>query len=288
MTQIMRGLGAETVALARSDVFIPVDTEAVDPDTRLLLAGWARDHGLDAIVSTDGDGDRPMLAGSDGALLQGDVLGPVTARLLGADTLVTPVSSNTLVDRMEEFDIIVRTRIGSPFVISAMEKLAQDPAKVAGYEANGGFLLGFAAQAGTGTLKPLMTRDSLLPLVAPLAAARAAGQDLRGLAADLPARFTASDRVQGIASDRSAALIAALSGDKAARAGFFEGVGAEESVDLTDGLRVRFAQDEIVHLRGSGNAPECRCYAEASDARRAQELLDIHLASLKAAFAPQP
>ncbi|QFT83293.1 Phosphoglucosamine mutase (plasmid) [Roseovarius sp. THAF27] len=290
MTQIMRGLGARTVSLARSDVFIPVDTEAVDPDTRLLLAGWARDHGLDAIVSTDGDGDRPMLAGSDGALLQGDVLGPVTARLLGADTLVTPVSSNTLVDRMEEFDTIVRTRIGSPFVISAMEQmLAQDPAcKVVGYEANGGFLLGFTAQAGTGTLKPLMTRDSLLPLVAPLAAARAAGQDLRALAADLPARFTASDRVQGIASDRSAALIAALSGDKAARAGFFEGVGAEQSVDLTDGLRVRFAQDEIVHLRGSGNAPECRCYAEASDARRAQELLDIHLTSLKAAFAPQP
>jgi phosphomannomutase len=286
MGQIVRALGGQTVSLARSDVFIPVDTEAVDPDTRVLLAGWAREHKLDAIISTDGDGDRPMLAGPDGALLQGDVLGPVTARTLGADTLVTPVSSNTLVDAMVGFSTIVRTRIGSPFVIAAMAQArTQDPGcKVVGYEANGGFLLGFTAQGGTGALAPLMTRDSMLPMIAPLVAARAAGQDMRAQAAHLPARFTASDRVQGIASATSATLIATLSVDKVARAAFFEDVGGEQFVDVTDGLRVTFAQDEIVHLRGSGNAPECRCYAEASEPQRAQELLDIHLAKLKTAF----
>lgn len=286
MGQIMQALGAHTVSLARSDIFIPVDTEAVDPDTRVLLADWARDHMLDAVISTDGDGDRPMLAGPDGMLVQGDLLGPITAQVLGAGTLVTPVSSNTAVDEMAGFDKVVRTRIGSPFVIAAMEQvLAQEPdCEVVGYEANGGFLLGFTAQSGAGSLAPLMTRDSLLPMIAPLVAARAAGQNLSALAGGLPARFTASDRVQGIASDRSAALIARLRGDQRARATFFEGVGAEQAIDETDGLRVTFEAGEIVHLRPSGNAPECRCYAEAATPARAQDLLDTHLRKLKNAF----
>ena len=287
MGQTLQALGAQTVPLARSDVFIPVDTEAVDPDTRALLAGWVRDHALDAIISTDGDGDRPMLAGPDGALIQGDVLGPITARVLGAGTLVTPVSSNTLVDGMAGFDDVWRTGIGSPFVIAVMEQvLVQEPdCKIVGYEANGGFLLGFTAGCSAGPLAPLMTRDSLLPMIAPLVATRAAGQDLRALVADLPARFTASDRVQGIASDRSAALIATLREDSVAREAFFEGVGAEQSVDVTDGLRVTFAQGEIVHLRPSGNAPECRCYTEAATPPGARDLLETHLKKLKAALA---
>ena len=93
--EIVEGLGAEAVRLARSDSFIPVDTAAVDPDTRAALAGWADEHALDAIISTDGDADRPMVADAQGAMIPGDVLGPLTARLLGARIVVTPVSSNT-------------------------------------------------------------------------------------------------------------------------------------------------------------------------------------------------
>lgn len=72
---------------------------------------------------------------------------------------------------------MARTRIGSPFVIAGMEAVlaAAPEARVAGYEANGGFLLGFAAEAPAGVLAPLMTRDSLLPILAPLVAARGAG-----------------------------------------------------------------------------------------------------------------
>lgn len=61
MEHIFTGLGAEVVPLAHSDIFVPVDTEAVDPDTRAQLQSWCLDNGLDAIASTDGDADRPML-----------------------------------------------------------------------------------------------------------------------------------------------------------------------------------------------------------------------------------
>jgi phosphomannomutase len=284
MAAVLRGLGAETVSLARSDSFIPVDTEAVDPETRALLSGWARDHRLDAIVSTDGDSDRPMVTDASGTIVPGDVLGPVTARFLGATQLVTPVSSNTMIEAMPEFTALTRTRIGSPFVIAEMEAiLAADPgAKVAGYEANGGFLLGFGATAPAGVLAPLMTRDSLLPIVAPLVAARAAGQDLAAFVAALPPRFTAADRLQGIEPAASGPFLATMTRDAAARAGFFDSVGPEKAIDLTDGLRVTFASGAVVHLRPSGNAPEFRCYAEADSAEAAWALVDTHLAKLRA------
>jgi len=284
MVNILTRLGAQVEPLARSDHFIPVDTEAVDVATRDMLAHWCCEHDLDAVVSTDGDGDRPMVTGPHGVLLPGDVLGPLTALFLSADVLVTPVSSNTLIDAMPEFVSCHRTRIGSPFVIEQMITLqSQDPAhRVIGYEANGGFLLGYTAQGPAGSLAPLMTRDSLLPMIAPLAWARAQGLSIDALAATLPPRFTATGRVQNIPTDKSAAFIASLSADAAARASFFECSGAPVDVDMTDGLRVRYDPHAVLHIRPSGNAPECRIYVEGTDPEEAKAYLDLHLAKLSA------
>ncbi|SLN53701.1 Phosphoglucosamine mutase [Roseivivax jejudonensis] len=287
LPEILTALGAEAVALARSGSFVPVDTEALDPDTRGMLAGWCAEHGLDAVVSTDGDADRPMVADAEGRVVPGDVLGVLTARALGARILCTPVSSNSMITEMPDFAAIRRTRIGSPFVIAAMEDtLAAEPtARVVGYEANGGFLLGFRAAGPAGPLAPLMTRDCLLPIVAPLAAAAAAGLSLAELGATLPPRFTAADRLQDVPAEASRALIDRLSEDDAARAAFFADVGPESHVDLTDGLRVSFSTGVVVHLRPSGNAPECRVYAEAETEAAATALVADHLARLKTALA---
>lgn len=280
MVEVMQGLGAETVAIARSDSFIPVDTEALDPDTKALFAGWFETHNLDVLISTDGDADRPMLVDEARRVVPGDVLGAISARVLGADILCTPVSSNTMVE--SGFGIVRRTRIGSPFVIAAMEAAldADAQAKVVGYEANGGFLLGFEAQMGAGALSPLMTRDCLLPIVAPLVAARCKEQSLALLIDSLPPRFTAADRIARIETAVSKAFIAEMSDSAARRIAFFEGMGPEAALDLTDGLRVSFATGEIVHLRPSGNAPEFRCYSEAATRERASELVTYYLTRL--------
>lgn len=275
MVDVVKGLGGEAVPLGFSDTFIPVDTEAVDPDTRAMLSGWCAEHELDAVISTDGDADRPMVTDSAGRIVLGDVLGPLTAQHLGAEVIVTPVSSNSLVGQMG-FARVERTRIGSPFVIAGMEAEA---GKIIGYEANGGLLLGFEATGPEGTLAPLMTRDSILPIVAPLAMAKASGHALADLVASLPPRYTAADRIAGIDSAVSQTFLAGLKQDAAARAAFFEGVGVETSVDTTDGLRVTFGED-VVHLRPSGNAPEFRCYAEAASIERAETLLKLHLGKL--------
>ncbi|KAA9006797.1 phosphomannomutase [Histidinibacterium aquaticum] len=282
LTMTLRQLGAETVPLARSDSFVPVDTEAVDADTRAMLQGWCLDHGLDALVSTDGDADRPMVTDETGRIVPGDVLGPLTAGFLGAQAICTPVSSNTCVEAMG-FGAVHRTKIGSPHVIAEMERVAAEGAgtEVVGYEANGGFLLGFCAKGPAGPLAPLMTRDSLLPILAPLARAKAEGRSLSELVATLPRRFTAADRITGIESEDSQAFLRDMTTNAATRAAFFEGMPPESGTDTTDGLRVSFEGGDIVHLRPSGNAPEFRCYAESSDPETAERLVGTYLAALK-------
>lgn len=275
LADALRGLGAAVVEVGRSDAFIPVDTEAVPDWARTQIAGWVAEHGLDALVSTDGDGDRPLVADASGAVVPGDILGQITARVVGAEVVVTPVSSNTGVEASGHFARVIRTKIGSPFVIAGMAV----GGRVVGYEANGGFLLGFPAML-SGPLAPLATRDSLLPILAPLVAAR--GMGLAALVAAEPPRFTAADRIEDIPTDRSAALLAGWIADPAALAGLLAEVGeAPLSTDLTDGLRVICASGRVLHLRPSGNAPEFRVYVEAEATDVAQAMLAQAFAVLK-------
>lgn len=273
LTEVLTLCGAEVVPLGRSAEFIPVDTEAVDPQTRGQLADWCAHDALDALVSTDGDADRPMLADQSGQIIPGDILGMITAQVLGAKVLVTPVSSNSGAELMGEFSV-KRTKIGSPYVIEEMTKSrATSPgARVVGYEANGGFLLGYAAEAPAGGLAPLMTRDSLLPILAPLYAAAAQRISVAQLASKLPPRFTASDRLQGVTPEAATALLAKVSHDPAPLLSVL-GLGQIASRDQTDGLRLIDSAGKILHLRPSGNAPEFRVYIEAASQQRAQLLL---------------
>lgn len=278
LMQILDRLGADVMELGRSGTFIPVDTEAVSDHMQGLLHGWAQEHRLDAIVSLDGDGDRPLLTDATGTVVPGDVLGQITGAALGAAVAVTPVSSNTGAEVV--FSRVDRTRIGSPYVIAGMD--ATEGA-VVGYEANGGFLLGFAAKGPADVLPPLMTRDAVLPLVVPLMQAR--GQGVAALVANQPARFTATGRVENVPTDVSLAFVTLLDTDSSARAAFLDQIdGVEAGVDRTDGLRMTLTDGRIVHLRPSGNAPECRFYAEAESGAAAQATLTQGLVALKAAL----
>lgn len=275
-------LGAKVIEIGRSDTFIPVDTEALAPGTRTMLRDAVLAHRLDAMISTDGDGDRPLLVEGSGAVVPGDVIGQITAALLGADTVVTPVSSNTGAEGSGRFGRVIRTRIGSPFVIAAMEAAG---GRVVGYEANGGFLLGFDATGPAGPLPALATRDSLLPLVAVLCAGcRAGGLALR--IAQEPARFTAADRLEGIPTEASRALMAGFDAYPDTLRDVLATLDEQAAgIDRTDGLRISLQSGRVMHMRPSGNAPEFRIYAEAESPDAAETLLRRGLAELAARLA---
>ncbi len=286
--KILQGLGAEVIRHGYSDDFIPVDTEAIRPEDVALAKSWATDERLDSIVSTDGDGDRPLVSDESGNWLRGDVAGIFCARYLGARHVVTPVSCNSAVDLSGWFESVMRTRIGSPYVIAGMEKvLGQGGKGVVGYEANGGFLIADALTLNSGSLSPLPTRDAVIVILSVLLLAKDLGIPVSGLSSRLPSRFTYSDRLKEFPADSSRDLLNELTsmegGSDYVRIDRFFGAnfGCVASVDQTDGLRVTFENGEIAHLRPSGNAPELRCYNEADSPERAMEMNRICMGLLE-------
>jgi phosphomannomutase len=276
LTDAVRRLGATAIELGRTDDFVPVDTEAIAPVEAGRIRGWVAEHRLDALVSTDGDGDRPLIADETGNVLRGDAVGILAARLLGADAVAAPLNVSTALERSGWFARVRRTRIGSPFVIEGIAWMQAEGAKVpVGFEANGGFILGGAVEAPGGRqLAELPTRDAMAPILALLAAAADRGVSLSSLAAALPPRATASDRLEAVPEHLSAPLLRSLATDARARAEFLAGLGGEVAfVDTLDGVRMTLAAGDIVHLRMSGNAPELRCYCESGSEKRAAWLV---------------
>ena len=273
--EVLSALGATPVSLGRSDRFIPVDTEALRPEDSELAACWAAEQKLDAIVSTDGDADRPLVADEAGLFLRGDLVGALTARFLGADAIVTPVTSNSALDRPGLFARVVRTRVGSPYVIAGMADVKKDGARIViGFEANGGVLLGSDIDRDGRRLAALPTRDALLPILATLTAAARAGQSLSRLAAGQAFAIALSNRLQEVPQAKTATLIERLDAeDRAYRDATFASHGGVAARDRRDGLRLTLGDGTTVHFRASGNAPELRVYVEAPTEAAAEALL---------------
>lgn len=197
ISSILENLGAEVVPVGRSDDFIAVDTEKITEATRDTLEEAARKHRPFAVVSTDGDSDRPLLADEEGRFLPGDKLGALASLYLRPAAVALPVSTNDgVVSFLKKEGVKVRlARIGSPHVIRSMNDIRdEDPtALVAGWEANGGYLLGSDWPTEGKTLSALPTRDAVLPLLVVIILARREGLSLsRLIKRKLPARFTGS------------------------------------------------------------------------------------------------
>jgi phosphomannomutase len=196
LVEILRGLGATVTPLGRSEKFLPVDTEAIRPEDVQLARGWAAGGSFDAIVSADGDSDRPLVSDERGEWLRGDVAGILCTQFLCADSVSTPVSCNTALEKTGWFHEVRRTRIGSPYVIAAMQDAAAAGAQtIVGYEANGGFLLQSDVQVGDKVLRALPTRDAVIVLLAVLLTAKRRGKTISALVAELPARIFRSPPV---------------------------------------------------------------------------------------------
>jgi phosphomannomutase len=306
MVEILSALGAEVIPAGRSEAFVAVDTEAVSQSTLELVQGLVHSVGggrIDAAVSTDGDSDRPLVMGVERgklAFYPGDLLGLVTADFLGARHVAVPISVNDAVDaHLGIRDVrVVKTRIGSPHVITAMREV--------GWEANGGFLTAHRLRVpGGGALVPLPTRDAMLPILAALCASLGRGQSLGELFARLPLRFSSSTVLRHFPPERSAAVMrifapppgieeASFSGGSSRAApdaerqaldlvrttleSFFvpgDGFGSVAWVNWLDGVRVCFSGGDIVHIRPSGNAPELRVYAVADTPERARRITEL-------------
>ena len=289
LKEILEGLGAKVILLGFSPEFVSVDTEAIRPEDIILAKKWAGEYPhIDSIVSTDGDGDRPLVSDEFGSWLKGDIVGVLVAKYMGINSIATPVSSNTVAEKINYFKNIERTKIGSPYVIEAMNVLLEEKNnKVGGYEANGGFLLANDISSANGNkMTALPTRDAVLPILAVILMSVEANCTISKLLAELPARYTASSKIDNFATEKSQEILGLVQKNDSTLAAkiifeYFSGNNSVKHIDFTDGIRITLATDDIIHLRASGNAPELRCYTESSTESKAKNLNDYCISILK-------
>jgi phosphomannomutase len=291
LAEILERLGAEVVKGGRSETFVPIDTENIDAAQLAVIQSLTDEAGkgagpIHAVVSTDGDSDRPLVLGVDAGRVQffgGDLVGMVVAEYLQPDAVVVPISCNDAIDRGALATVLEpKTRIGSPFVIAGMEAaLAKGKHRVCGWEPNGGFLTGSPMTRNGATLEPLPTRDAGLPILGVLFAAEQSGLSLVDLFARLPRRFSRAALLKQFPRSTALKIVGRFSPPAASQAihkdlaQFFTpalGFADITRVDYTDGVRILFANGEVAHVRPSGNADELRIYAVADTQTRADAI----------------
>jgi phosphomannomutase len=318
LARTLRELGADVVESGRSETFVAIDTESITDEQldrleALAVAAEASGGPVQAVVSTDGDSDRPLVAavlpaskvaagGRRVQFMPGDLLGLVVAEYLGADAVAIPISANDAVERRlaERSVHLVKTRIGSPYVIAALDQLENEGRfrRRVGWEANGGFLLGSDFDLPSGPLAALPTRDSTLPILANLFAAVREGVDLPTLWSRLPARFGRSGLLDHVPVETSRAIVARLVPPVDAVEVSIENAGAPWQtvretlervftpalgfdaivrINVLDGTRVYFKNGDVAHVRPSGNAPQLRIYANSDSQKRADEIVELGL-----------
>jgi phosphomannomutase len=310
LVELLTRLGAEVIAVGRSTEFVPIDTENID-DAQLATiqqladAAVARHGQLDAIVSTDGDSDRPLLLGFEDGQVRffgGDLVGMAVAEYLKADAVVVPISCNDSIDRTKLAQKLrPKTRIGSPFVIAGMQAAIREGAKVVcGWEANGGFLLGSEINRNGRLLRALPTRDAVLPILCTIFSACEQQLTLPRLFDRLSVRFSKAGLIKNFPRSVSVRMLeqfsppdsqgrefeVAQSSEHVRRicdrlALFFsreKGFGSIVRLNYIDGVRIIFDNGEVAHMRPSGNADELRMYAVADSRERAEQIVAAALA----------
>jgi phosphomannomutase len=286
VTSLLRQLGATVTPVGRSEDFVPIDSENVTDTQRAYFARLAEENrDAIAIVSTDGDGDRPFMIDEHGVFHSGDMLGVLVAEWLRADFAAFPISTNDAVGTvLSHADVAWRnTGIGSPFVLSAMQgALAEGYRRVVGWEVNGGFMTGTDLVVNGRTLPALPTRDAFLPIVVALASAIQSDRTMSEMFAALPRRFTQAGLIDNVPKHISQTVMQRFAEDnektRTALAGYFSqqrGFGAIKSINLLDGVRIYFDNDDIAHLRPSNNAPQFRVYSVAATQARADEIVTL-------------
>lgn len=181
--QIFRALridvDTEGVKLGRLNSFLAMDSENVTPALQKIFheeaEGYFSRHGYypDAVVTADGDGDRPFVMDEKGFFYRGDILNLLAVKVLNIQASITPISANIACSSVLKSMGIPykKTKIGSPKVIKAGMKMADafGFTNVYAWEVNGGGIQLTDIHVGEKkTLAALPTRDSLLPILCAL------------------------------------------------------------------------------------------------------------------------
>lgn len=245
MPQVLSRLGVNVIEMNTTiqGEFFARDTENYE-DFKDLLERVPKEK-ADFGVAYDADGDRVVFVDRKGNFIPGDYTAGVIAKYSPGDTVVTPIATSQVVDYLGKK--VIRTKVGSPFLVDAMNKSRTK----FGFEANGG---GISAEI-------MMTRDGGSTTIKLLNIMARTKKTLEELVGQLPKYYLVKTKVDYKWELEDTILKEAKNK--------FKGVKVEE----LDGLKIWIDKHTWILFRSSSNAPEFRVFAESDEEKVAQDLL---------------
>lgn len=245
VSHVLSELGVEVIEANSTvqGIFMARDTESKEDFNSLCeeVIKASADFG----IGFDSDGDRTIFVDSKGNFIPGDYSASIIAKYAQWDKIVTPITTSQVVESIGK--TIIRTRVGSPFVVEAMKK---NNVKF-GFEANGGGVSG----------EIMYTRDGGTTAIKFLNVLAKNNSTLEEEIAKLPKFYINKTKIDYKWELKDKIL-------KGAREEF-HGVRVEE----VDGLKIWVDEASWLLFRSSSNAPEFRIFAESADEKKSKELL---------------
>ncbi|MBU1071345.1 phosphoglucosamine mutase, partial [Patescibacteria group bacterium] len=159
--------------------------------------------------------------------------------------IVVPVNVSNVINSIGKN--IIRTKVGSPFVVATMK------------ENNAGF--GFESNGGGVYKDVMLSRDGGTSMIKVLNILSSTGKTLSELISDLPIYYLRRNKFD-CPTEKNALIL-----EKA------KDFIKTQAVDETDGLKLIIDDHNWVLFRPSSNAPEFRVFVEANTAEKADKLL---------------
>ena len=243
--EVFKKLGIKTLKInttPKPDKFIARDTETeeVIKELQKKVKKERADFGL----AFDADGDRVVFVDKKGKFIPGDYAGALIAKYSPGPIIITPVNASQVVESIGKK--IVRTKVGSPYVVEAMKKHKA----TFGFESNGG---GISAEI-------MMTRDAGSVSIKILNLLKQKRKSLEKLTNTLPKFFVYRTKIDCPQELNSIIL-------KKTREKF-----KNFKMEKIDGLKIWIDSFSWILFRPSSNAPEFRVFTEAKTKEKAESL----------------
>jgi phosphomannomutase / phosphoglucomutase len=243
--EVLSSLGAK-VSLLNCNLGKPMlsrDTEVKESFTEIEKEVLRQKADLGIIY--DADGDRVIFITESGHFLQGELSCGIIAKYQTGESIVTTINSSSVVDYLGKK--VIRSKIGSPYVIEAMKTNNVN----FGFESNGGAFnreINFTRDGGITSIK-------LLNIIIQQQ------KSLQQLVDELP-HFEIIKTKVPCPSEYNSTILA-----KARQ--YYN----DKKIEDLDGLKVWLDNDSWILFRPSGNAPEFRIFAESTKKTETESLI---------------
>jgi phosphomannomutase/phosphoglucomutase len=253
MPQVLARLGLKVSEINASiqGEFIVRDTET--EGVLASLQKLVKKEKVDMGIAYDYDGDRVVFVDEKGEFIPGDYTGALITKHGETQQVITPINTSQVVEHLGK--PVIRTRVGSPYVVEAMKKNKA----TFGFEANGG---GISAEV-------MMSRDGGSTTIKILNILKKHGGSLSSLINTLP-RF----HLYRVKVDCPRELNKVIMKEAKRE---FKG----EKVEEIDGVKIWLSNNSWILFRPSSNAPEFRVFAEAKDKEEAKKIAEKGISLVK-------